>query len=383
MPDTLLHNPVIDNREEPVAGWSTGVFAEAGTQLPAPCLRHCLAGESAAAQTHGCSLLRALMARHAGGSQPQKPVIPEVCERGYGVSGVLSDAGGVPDVLILRHPPQSAEAAPAVKSAAVENWRLTQENEGLANELLRSYEQINLIFDISAQIAVRTDAHEIRYMLLDKLRHLFDADTVLYVSIDTGMARQVVRDKEHPAQPTQFDPRAGTFARQHICLELPPEFPNVMERLAQSKRVLVSSEGALPDENGMGTSLWGPLSEDTNGFAIVGVIRRRNKFVSGDMLLLDSVLTYGSNILSNLRLVEQLKKTSFESVRALVNAIDQKDNYTCGHSERVGFLARATGENMGLSSEQQQELEWAGLLHDVGKIGIPERVLNKPGALTP
>ena len=52
MPDTLLHNPVIDNREEPVAGWSTGVFAEAGTQLPAPCLRHCLAGESAAAQTH-------------------------------------------------------------------------------------------------------------------------------------------------------------------------------------------------------------------------------------------------------------------------------------------------------------------------------------------
>jgi HD-GYP domain-containing protein (c-di-GMP phosphodiesterase class II) len=67
----------------------------------------------------------------------------------------------------------------------------------------------------------------------------------------------------------------------------------------------------------------------------------------------------------------------------LVNAIDQKDNYTYGHSERVGFLAKVTGQSLGLTSKELQKLEWAGLLHDVGKIGIPEHVLNKPGRLTP
>jgi HD-GYP domain-containing protein (c-di-GMP phosphodiesterase class II) len=87
-------------------------------------------------------------------------------------------------------------------------------------------------------------------------------------------------------------------------------------------------------------------------------------------------------MLDNLRLLERLKRTSFEAVRALVNAIEQKDPYTAGHSERVGFLAKLTGEHLGLSGSQVQQLEWAGLLHDVGKIGIPEDVLNKPGRLT-
>jgi HD-GYP domain-containing protein (c-di-GMP phosphodiesterase class II) len=66
----------------------------------------------------------------------------------------------------------------------------------------------------------------------------------------------------------------------------------------------------------------------------------------------------------------------------MVNAIDQKDQYTCGHSERVGFLSMVTGKAMGLKISQLQELEWGGLLHDVGKIGIPEKVLNKPARLT-
>jgi HD-GYP domain-containing protein (c-di-GMP phosphodiesterase class II) len=67
----------------------------------------------------------------------------------------------------------------------------------------------------------------------------------------------------------------------------------------------------------------------------------------------------------------------------LVNAIDAKDHYTSAHSERVGGLARLTGEALGLSKEQIQALECSGLLHDVGKIGVAEQILNKPGALTP
>ena len=69
-------------------------------------------------------------------------------------------------------------------------------------------------------------------------------------------------------------------------------------------------------------------------------------------------------------------------MRALVSAIDKKDHYTSGHSERVGFLSQLIGQHMGLEPELLQDLEWGGLLHDVGKIGISDGVLSKPGGLT-
>jgi len=87
-------------------------------------------------------------------------------------------------------------------------------------------------------------------------------------------------------------------------------------------------------------------------------------------------------VLANVLMVRRLQETAVETVRALANAIDAKDNYTCGHSERVGWLARLTGAALGLSQSELELLEWAGILHDVGKIGIAEAILNKPGRLT-
>jgi len=86
-------------------------------------------------------------------------------------------------------------------------------------------------------------------------------------------------------------------------------------------------------------------------------------------------------LLNNAELHSRLRRMSVETTRALVAAIDKKDHYTCGHSERVGLLARLTGEQLGLPEPELQTLEWAGLLHDVGKIGVPEEVLTKPGRL--
>ena len=163
---------------------------------------------------------------------------------------------------------------------------------------------------------------------------------------------------------------------------MPAEYESAADRLKASPRVIVSSvDAAELERSGHGTSLWGPLRQGGEHFAIVGVVRRDRPFHAGDMLLLDSTLTFGGHILSNLKLLEQLRRASFEAVRALVNAVDQKDPYTCGHSERVGFLAKATGKFMGMSPRELQDLEWGGLLHDIGKIGIPLVILNKPGAL--
>src|SRR5690606_31080010 len=71
-----------------------------------------------------------------------------------------------------------------------------------------------------------------------------------------------------------------------------------------------------------------------------------------------------------------------DTVRTLVAAIDAKDFYTGGHSERVSHFAVRIAEHMKLSRPMLRTIELGALLHDVGKIGIPDKVLNKPGALT-
>jgi HD-GYP domain-containing protein (c-di-GMP phosphodiesterase class II) len=71
------------------------------------------------------------------------------------------------------------------------------------------------------------------------------------------------------------------------------------------------------------------------------------------------------------------------SIRMLAAAIDEKDPYTRGHSDRVAKYAVMLGQQMGLSAEDLDRLRIASLLHDVGKIGVDDRVLKKPGALTP
>jgi len=69
-------------------------------------------------------------------------------------------------------------------------------------------------------------------------------------------------------------------------------------------------------------------------------------------------------------------------LRSLTSAVDAKDAYTCGHSERVALLAQYLATQAGLPDGQVERIYMAGLLHDVGKIGIPESVLQKTGRLT-
>lgn len=66
----------------------------------------------------------------------------------------------------------------------------------------------------------------------------------------------------------------------------------------------------------------------------------------------------------------------------LANVIEAKDKYTDGHTRRVGVISRMLGEKLGLKEEKLNDLETAGIIHDIGKVGIPESILNKPGKLT-
>jgi putative nucleotidyltransferase with HDIG domain len=85
----------------------------------------------------------------------------------------------------------------------------------------------------------------------------------------------------------------------------------------------------------------------------------------------------------NARLYAALEQGYLETIRALASAIDAKDPYTRGHSERVAKLSVEIGRELGLDDATLRVLEFGGILHDVGKIGIPEQVLGKPARLTP
>lgn len=84
----------------------------------------------------------------------------------------------------------------------------------------------------------------------------------------------------------------------------------------------------------------------------------------------------------NERLNARLRETARAFVRTVADALEAKDEYIHGHSRRVGGYAAAVGRRMGLGGQALEQLSLAALLHDVGKIGTPDRVLLKPGPLT-
>lgn len=86
--------------------------------------------------------------------------------------------------------------------------------------------------------------------------------------------------------------------------------------------------------------------------------------------------------LDNLRLVDELNQLNWGTIGALATAVDAKSPWTAGHSERVTRLSLDIGRAMGLDKQELELLHLGGLFHDIGKIAVPEVILDKPGRLT-
>jgi putative nucleotidyltransferase with HDIG domain len=98
--------------------------------------------------------------------------------------------------------------------------------------------------------------------------------------------------------------------------------------------------------------------------------------------LLSSLINQTTIALTNSRLYNDMKENYIKTIKALAIAVDAKDTYTHGHSENVCNLASEIAEEMGLDQRITSSIRDGALLHDIGKIGIPGYILNKPGALT-
>jgi HD-GYP domain-containing protein (c-di-GMP phosphodiesterase class II) len=249
--------------------------------------------------------------------------------------------------------------------------QLHEENDALGRELLRCYEQLNLVFEITENIAKLQDPEHIQHSLLQRFGSVIGAGALF---VDLGGECMVI------------EPRAGSEWLEHLR---PEEIHTLLAKeialVRTSQRAMVPNcDEAQRQALGGAHVLVVPLRQQDADPAVVIVLRPAGEpdFDSSDMLASESVLGYGGQVLSNVMMVRNLEQTAFETVLALANAIDAKDNYTCGHSERVGWLARQTGAALGLPEPDLKLLEWAGILHDVGKIGVAEEILNKPGKLT-
>jgi len=109
----------------------------------------------------------------------------------------------------------------------------------------------------------------------------------------------------------------------------------------------------------------------------------REPFSPDKIRLVRSIGDQAASALYRDELFVQLKESYLETVLALANAVEAKDTYTADHSQRLAIMSLAIGREMGMTEHELEGLRYGAILHDIGKIGIPDAVLQKPSRLNP
>jgi response regulator RpfG family c-di-GMP phosphodiesterase len=102
----------------------------------------------------------------------------------------------------------------------------------------------------------------------------------------------------------------------------------------------------------------------------------------GQMHLLSIISSKVASAIENTRLYDNLQSSYLKTIQALANAVEARDGYTRGHTERVTILADLIASRMNWNETRREKLKMGCTLHDIGKIGVPDAILNKPGRLT-
>jgi putative nucleotidyltransferase with HDIG domain len=143
------------------------------------------------------------------------------------------------------------------------------------------------------------------------------------------------------------------------------------------------AEHAFLEKMGFGASLQAPLVVHGQARGLIELFdRSRRVFTADEMQFCRLLADQAGIVLGTTRLAEKLEEQHVATVAALAAALEAKDAYTAGHAHTIADFAVAVGEELGLGARQLRAVRMGALLHDVGKIGIPESILNKPGPLT-
>jgi putative nucleotidyltransferase with HDIG domain len=302
--------------------------------------------------------------------------IARLCEA-WGLSRTTAD-------WLARQIPWPAERLMAVAKTTVQRWTAASRAESLGAEVAdlavqlgSLYEEISLLHRLTRHLRISENDEQLGRLTLDWL-----ADTLPAKSLVIELFSRDAADSETALSPTVFLTHGDAPLDEQ-------RFKRLVGKLGGDKSPRMQIVNAPPAElaeelDGIDSFVLAPLMEGTNLFGWVAAFGHRAgaEFGSSEASLLASIGALLGIHCGNLALYREQADMLAGVVRALTSAIDAKDPYTCGHSDRVARLSVALAQELGCDQKQLETIYLSGLLHDVGKIGVDDQVLRKPGRLS-
>ena len=251
---------------------------------------------------------------------------------------------------------------------------MEQELNTLSEQLANTYEELSLIYQISSGMRVNRRASDFfKQTCLD----------VLEVMNVRGIGVALRGDGTTRPEPVLYGPiKVPGEDLQRLVSDL---LPLLVER---NSTLLINDLATDKNFSWLAAHarrlLAIPLQRQEQVLGCLFVLDKNSgEFDSVDSKLLSSIGNESAIYLENSMLFADVHGLMMGLLHSLTSAVDAKDAYTCGHSERVALLSRHLAIEVSLSDQEIEQIYMAGLLHDVGKIGVPESVLQKTGRLTP
>lgn len=264
-------------------------------------------------------------------------------------------------------------------SMAVEHARMYADAVQRGIELARKVETISTMHEIDKNMLSTLETAEILNTVTRLISRLVPCDRATIAMVDREKGGFIYHAGFGADMPYgEFISFADTSASEVVETGMP-----------QFQEIGTEAAGLLPLEKrfldaGFMSHIRLPIVIKAEVAAVLSVgTKRRGAFGPDDFSSLETLASQIGVALENARLVSDLSALFLSTIKALSKAIDAKSPWTSGHSERVTSYAMLIGGCMGLSAKDLKTLETAGLLHDIGKLGTYEEILNKPGALTP
>ena len=248
---------------------------------------------------------------------------------------------------------------------------LEQELDSLSGQLANTYEELSLIYQLSSGMRINRSAGDFfKQACLDVMEVM--GVRGMGVALNQGDQREPVLYGAAALPPGKIHRLADELmktlnGRKSPLLVNDLKNDKTFSWLAEYARQII----AVPLQR-----------QDQIHGVLFGIDKLNDEFDSVDSKLLNSIANESAIYLENLMLFEDAHGLMMGLLHSLTSAVDAKDAYTCGHSERVALLSRHLAAAAGIPANEVERIYMAGLLHDVGKIGVPEAVLQKPGKLT-
>ncbi|MEJ2285932.1 MAG: response regulator [Desulfobacterales bacterium] len=274
------------------------------------------------------------------------------------------------------------------RSLFVENVLLKQEVQGkerlekLNQELIYKVEELHILNKIMSSFTTIVSTTDVFMRAVDLALEITHADNAMFYVINESV-NQPFEVASAGAKKGRTDlPDTENHSRVAGASDLSGL---IMEVVSDEIPLLVSNNNGtrgLPPE--MRSVMVVPLKirEKVFGVLTAGLCNGDKRFTEKDLFYFSFMAKSAAHSIENLALYENIYENLFATLYAFVNAVEARDLYTREHSARVTGISMIIGKQMGCSVEELDVLNFAGHLHDIGKIGIRDDILLKPGRLT-